>query len=62
MQTLPYDYCRCMGENCARKSECLRHAAVTDMDRNTPWAGRYCREVGRESEGFIAISEEEQQK
>lgn len=59
---LPPSYCRCAGENCSRKSACQRHAEMHDIEPGTPWAERYCEEVGRESEGFIAIREEEQSK
>lgn len=58
MTRLSYDYSRCAGQDCDRKTECLRFAALNDMGPRTPWTERYCEEIGRESEGFIAIREE----
>lgn len=55
---LPYDYCRCAGKDCDRKTECLRHTAMEDMGPRTPWTDRYCDEIGRESQGFIAVRED----
>lgn len=55
---LGYDCCRCEGQDCDRKAECLRHAALADMGPMTPVKDRYCDEIGRESAGFIAIREE----
>lgn len=54
---LGYDCCRCEGQDCDRKAECLRHAALADMGPRTPIMTRCC-EMGRESEAFIAIREE----
>lgn len=56
---LGYDCCRCEGRDCDRKAECLRHAALSDMEAATPWTERYC-EFGREVEGFILDREGEQ--
>lgn len=55
---LHYDKCRCQGRDCDRKADCLRFAALDDMGPATPWTERYCHEIGRESEGFLAIREE----
>lgn len=55
---LPFDWCRCAGTDCDRKRECLRHEQMSNMGLHTPWAERYCEEVGRESMGFIAIRED----
>lgn len=57
MPRLLYDICRCQGQGCDRRAECLRHVALDDMGPQTPWTERYC-ELGRESEGFIAVREE----
>ena len=56
--TLLYDYCRCAGNNCDRKAECLRHIAWKNMEPGKPWMERYC-ECGRESEGFILNKKDE---
>lgn len=59
MNTLPHDVCRCQGRDCDRKTECLRFVALDDfVQGTTPWTERYC-PVGRESEGFIAVREDD---
>lgn len=55
-QHLAPNECRCTGANCALKDRCLRHSAMQDMARHTPWTERYCPHVGEE-DGFIQIEE-----
>lgn len=55
---LGYDCCRCEGQDCDRKSECLRHVAMSDMGPRTPWTDRYCPDTGTTAEGLIAVREE----
>lgn len=40
---LPWDYCRCMGENCPVREDCLRYLARDDCGPRTPYANRLCR-------------------
>lgn len=54
---LPHDHCRCEGQDCDRKTECMRFVALDDMGPDTPWTERYC-DLGRESEGYIQVREE----
>ena len=58
MNRLPYDWCRCTGQDCDRKMECLRHFALQDMGPRTPWTERYCEDLGGNLQGFIAVREE----
>lgn len=54
MTHLPFDFCRCAGQNCDRRQACQRHVDMDHMGPRTPWTDRYC-PVGRESEGYIAV-------
>lgn len=40
---LPNDYCRCQGEGCDRKEECVRYLAREQIGMWTPMANRLCR-------------------
>lgn len=52
---LPHDYCRCMGEDCDRKQECLRYLAKDDLGPWTPMANRLCRVERREYDHQIPV-------
>ena len=55
--SLPHDYTRCHGQYCDRRRECDRYLSIADMGSHTSQVERYC-EVGRESEGFIAVRDD----
>lgn len=57
LNRLPYDYCRCGGDDCDRKAQCLRVLELRNMGPRTPWTDRMC-EMGKEHEHFITIREE----
>lgn len=48
MTRLPYDFCRCEGQGCESREQCLRHVALLDMGPRTPVSPRLC-EPGKES-------------
>jgi hypothetical protein len=43
---LPYDVARCHGQDCPKRTTCLRHLALNDVGPHTPFYGRLCGGAG----------------
>jgi hypothetical protein len=39
---LPHDVARCQGQDCPKRTTCLRHLALNDVGPHTPFYGRLC--------------------
>jgi hypothetical protein len=39
---LPHDVARCQGQDCPKRTTCLRHLALNDVGPRTPFYGRLC--------------------
>jgi hypothetical protein len=42
---LPHDVARCQGQDCPKRTTCLRHLALNDVGPSTPFYGRLCGEA-----------------
>lgn len=60
MNPLPFDWCRCQGENCDKRDTCQRYRDRDVMGPRTPWTDRLCPD-NNTSEGYIAVREEAKQ-
>ncbi len=58
MVRLPHDTCRCAGDGCGVKDECLRHVALIDMGPRTPVSSHVCRSID-ERESFVLAAKDE---
>lgn len=52
MNRLPWDCCRCLGKDCERRKECLRHEQLSNMGPRTPVSENLCLDWNN----FIAIA------
>ncbi len=53
-----WDNCRCLGDDCPKKGDCLRHLSLDDMGPRTPMANRLCRIERNEYDQYIPTEPE----